>query len=98
MLVGVGADAEAPSCPRCGSRALEKLISRIARIRSSAAVMEELADPRKIGDLEDPKAMATWMKRMGGALGDEMGEDLSGEMDQMIEEANQDASGVNEED
>lgn len=97
-LVGVGADAEAPSCPGCGSHALVKLISRVARIRSKTAVMEELADPSKIGDLEDPKSMAKWMKTMGGALADETGEDLSGEMDQIMEEASQDAGGTDSDD
>lgn len=85
FLVGVVADSGEPACPRCGGKELTKLISRVARVKSKDAVLEELADPSKIGDLEDPKAMAQWAKKMGKALGEETGENLGEELDQMIE-------------
>lgn len=87
FLVGVVADSADPVCPRCGGKELSKLISRVARIKSKGAVLDDLADPSKIGNLEDPKAMAQWMKKAGTALGEETGEDFEGEVDEMLEEA-----------
>ncbi len=93
FLVGVGADAGAPECPRCGGKKLTKLISRIARVKSNkSANLDDLADPSKIGNLEDPKAMAQWARKMGQAVGDEMGDDFNEEeMNEMLE--NPDAAG-----
>jgi len=86
FLVGVGADAGEPECPRCGGKQLTKLISRVARIKSKSAALEDLADPGKLGNLDDPKAMAEWARKMGRAMGDEMGEDFNEEeMNEMLE-------------
>ena len=85
-LVGVGADAGEPECPRCGGKKLTKLISRIARVKSKNASLEDLADPSRLGNLDDPKAMAQWARKMGQAMGDEMGEDFDEEeMNEMLE-------------
>ncbi|MGH7829963.1 MAG: FmdB family zinc ribbon protein [Candidatus Binatia bacterium] len=86
FLVGVVADSGKPACPRCGGKKLTKLISRVARIKSKAAALEDLADPSRIGNLDDPKAMAQWAKKMGGTLGDEASEDLGAELDEMLDE------------
>jgi putative FmdB family regulatory protein len=74
-----------PTCERCGSTALERLMSRFAMVRSEDARIESLADPSQLGDLDekDPKSMARWMKRMGREMGDEFG---GGELDEMMEE------------
>jgi hypothetical protein len=64
---------------------MTRLISRIARVRSEESRLESLADPTKLGGLDenDPAGMARWMKRMGKELGEDMGEDI----DAMVEEA-----------
>jgi putative FmdB family regulatory protein len=85
FLYGVARDSRDPACPTCQGRSLSRLISRIARVRSEEAMLEDLADPTKIGDVEDPRSLAKWAKRMGGALGDEAGEDFGDVMDEMIE-------------
>lgn len=74
-----------PQCQRCGGEKLTKLISRVAILRSEDQRLERLADPSRLGDLDesDPKSMARWMKKMGKELGEEMGEDI----DQMVDEA-----------
>jgi putative FmdB family regulatory protein len=82
-LVGVVAGGPEPACPRCGSRSINKLISRFAVARSEDAMLDDLADPDKAGDLEDPRAMAGWMRRVGR----EMGEDLGDDFDELVEEA-----------
>jgi len=72
-----------------GGTKLSKLVSRIARVRSKDSVLEDLTDPSKIGNLEDPKVMAQWMKKVGGTMGEEGGEDMEAEIDGMLEEAGQ---------
>lgn len=82
-LVGVVAASSEPRCPGCGGVELTKLISRFAAPRSEDAMLDDLADPAKMGDIEDPKQMMQWMKRMGREMGDEMGDDF----EEMVEEA-----------
>lgn len=85
LLVGVVADSDPLECPRCHSTDLVKLISRFARPRSEDEILDSLADPSNIGDLDenDPKSIARWMKKMGK----EMGEDFGDEFEEALEEA-----------
>ena len=72
-------------CPKCGSRAAERLLSRFAMPKSEAARLDSLADPSALGDVDadDPKSVSRWMRKMGREMGDELGgEDL----DEMIDE------------
>ena len=74
------------SCRHCGSELLDRIPSRVRVRLSEETRMERLADPSRLGGLDenDPKSMVRWMKKMG----QEMGDDLGGEdMDAMIEEA-----------
>ena len=71
------------ACPSCGGRNTDRLISRFARLRGDDELAESLADPSKLGDLNDPAQMLNWMK----SLGREMGEDLGDGFDQMLDEA-----------
>jgi putative FmdB family regulatory protein len=96
FLVGVVAESGKPACPRCGGKRLTKLISRVARVRSKDAVLEDLADPGAMGDLDDPKAMANWAKKMGRALGDETGEDFGDDLDGMLERSREEGPGDDE--
>ncbi|MEW6184333.1 MAG: FmdB family zinc ribbon protein [Thermodesulfobacteriota bacterium] len=79
-------------CKPCGSPGLVRVVSRVNVIKSEEARMESLADPSKLGGLDenDPKSIARWMKKMGK----EMGEDMGGEdFDQMMDEAMTEAEG-----
>ena len=91
FLVGVVADSGAPECTRCGGRKLRKLISRVARVRSKESSLEDLADPSKLGDMDDPKAMARWAKEMGKSMADETGEELPEDFDEMMERGPEEA-------
>ena len=82
LLMGVVAEAVEEKCPKCGGANVSRLISRFARVRSEDDVLDSLADPSKMGDLEDPKELHGWMKRMGK----EMGEDLGDDFDDILEE------------
>jgi putative FmdB family regulatory protein len=74
-----------PECDRCGSKRLQRLMSRFATVKSDEARLESLADSSSLAGLDenDPKSMARWMRKMGK----ELGEDFAGEdFDQMIDE------------
>lgn len=91
LLILTPSTAPAPRCPRCGGEALTRLMSRFARVKSEDDRLESLADPSKLGDLDenDPKSMARWMKKMGQELGEDLGEDF----DEAVDEATQEAEG-----
>jgi putative FmdB family regulatory protein len=85
-------DTFKPLCKSCKSPELEQLFSRFAMPKSEEKRLESLADPSTFSGLDenDPGSVARWMKKMGK----EMGEDLGGEdIDQLAEEAAQEASG-----
>src|SRR5947209_11267384 len=83
LLVGVVAGSTEMRCPRCGGEQLQKLISRFSTTRSEDDALDDLADPTKMGDMDDPKQMMQWMKRVGREMGGGMGDDF----DELIEEA-----------
>jgi putative FmdB family regulatory protein len=78
-------DPFTPACKHCGSPALERVLSRVHVRLSEETRLERLADPSTWGgvDENDPKSMATMLKKMG----QEIGEDFPGEMDELVEEA-----------
>ena len=82
-LVGVLANARPPACPRCGSAALTKQVSRFARLRSEDETMESLADETTFGDIEnDPKAMRKWVREMGKAMDEDLDEDFEAALEE----------------
>jgi len=77
-----------PRCQHCGSLKLARLVSRVGILRSEESRLESLADPSKLGDLDekDPKSLARWMKKFGREMGEEMGPDFEEEVDRAVEE------------
>lgn len=73
----------AAACSHCGSQDMSRLISRFAVAKSEEGRLDDLSDPGKFGDLDenDPRSVARWARRMG----QEMGEDLGPEFDEMVE-------------
>ncbi len=72
-------------CAHCGGKKMSRLMSRFAMPRSEESRMESLADPSRMGDIDEnnPKSVARMMKRMGKEMGDE----FSGpEFDEAVEE------------
>jgi len=78
-----------PKCKHCGGTNMKKLVSRVAIFRSEESRLENMADPSKLGDLDenDPKSVARWMKKMGKEMGEDLGEDFNQEVEQAAEEA-----------
>lgn len=70
-------------CPKCGNDSLRRLISRVRVARSEDSRLDSLADPSGWGDVdeEDPRSVARMMRRMG----QEMGEDLPPEYDEVVD-------------
>ena len=71
------------SCPHCGSQALQRRIGRIRVLRSEESRLDSLSDPTNWAgiDEEDPRSMARMMRKMG----QELGEDLPPEFDEVVD-------------
>ena len=69
-------------CTHCQSEQLQRLISRVRVSRSEDSRMDALADPDNLGDVDenDPRSIGKFMRRMGN----EMGEDMGPEFDEMV--------------
>ena len=78
-----------PKCQECKSKNLQKIVSRVAIFRSEESRFESLADPSKLGDINenDPKSVARWMKKMGKEMGEDLGEDFDQAIDEAVEES-----------
>ena len=74
---------ETVHCPHCSSEKLERLINRVRVLRSEESRLDALADPTAWDgfDEEDPKAMASMMRKMG----DELGEEMPAEFDEVVD-------------
>ena len=74
-----------PACPRCGEATLRKLVSRFSVKRSEDSRLDDLADPSSFGDLDesDPRSVARWARKMGDALGEELGPEFDEMVDRM---------------
>lgn len=69
-------------CPHCGSSDADKLVSRFARYRSEDDRVDEVADRlESMGEPDSPAAMRNLVRSMGKA----MDEDVSDEMEEMLE-------------
>ena len=81
-------DSFHPKCKGCQGTKMTRLISRVARVRSEESRLESLADPSKLGDIDekDPASMARWMKRMGKERGEDLGDDFDSMVDEAMEE------------
>lgn len=91
-LIGMTAEPDDESCPKCGSRDTQRLVSRFARARSEDARIDELADRvETMGEPDSPGEMRRLVRDMGKA----MDEDMADEMEEMYEA---DLSGVGEDD
>jgi putative FmdB family regulatory protein len=95
LLIMAPATAPAPRCPRCGSEALSRVMSRFATVKSEDARLDALADNPSFGGLDenDPKSVARFMKKMGKEFGDELGDDFDSAVDEAMAETSRDDDG-----
>jgi putative FmdB family regulatory protein len=69
-------------CPRCAEFKFQRMVSRVAVLRSEESHLEDLADPDSLAGLdeEDPKSLGRWLRKMSR----EMGEEMPAEFDEVI--------------
>jgi putative FmdB family regulatory protein len=69
-------------CPHCASVKLQRLLNRVRIARSEESRIDSLADPSAWGDFDeqDPRSMARMMRKMG----DELGEEMPPEFDEVV--------------
>jgi hypothetical protein len=81
-----------PQCATCGGAQVTRLLSRFAAPRSEDARLEALADPSRLGDVDehDPKSVARWMNRLGRETGEEMGDEFQEDIERAAEEVSGD--------
>ena len=80
-LVGMTAVASV-ACPTCGSASGDKLVSRFRRGRDEDARIDEIADRLEtMGEPEDSATMRETVRELGKA----MDEDVSDELEQMLD-------------
>ena len=81
------AGIETPSCPHCGAspEQMNKLVSRVAVMKSEESRLESLADPSMFGDVDenDPRSVAKWARKLGEQLGDDAPDDYGEMVDQL---------------
>ncbi|MBI2207296.1 MAG: zinc ribbon domain-containing protein [Candidatus Rokubacteria bacterium] len=92
LLVMRPSTAPAPSCPRCGSHELSRLMSRFVTVKSEDARLGSMADSASLGDLDenDPGSVARFMKKMGKEFGDDLGDDFEAAVDEAMAESDDD--------
>ena len=72
---------KAVSCPQCASENVSRRIEKVRFAKSEDSRIEDLTDPSQLEGIEDdPKALGRLMRRMG----DEMGEDIGPEFDEVV--------------
>src|SRR5688572_21044546 len=78
----LAAEEMAPTCPHCGSATLQRLIARVAVLRSEDRRLDDLSDPTSFGDLDenDPRSLGRFMRKMSA----ESGEALGPEFDEVV--------------
>lgn len=78
------AQGQTPTCPRCGSGDVQRLVSRVRFVRSGGSLLEgDALDDLSDFDENDPKSLGRMMRRMRDELGDEAG-DLGPEFDEVV--------------
>jgi putative FmdB family regulatory protein len=87
-LVRGFSDPAGLACPRCGSTAVQRAVSRVAVLKSEESRADALADPSMFAGLDenDPRSIARWAKKLGKELGEEAGEDWDSMVEEMLEE------------
>lgn len=74
-----------PTCPHCGSQALQRRIGRVAVARGEEARMDALLDDDALGSLsdEDPRALGKLMRQMSSEMGEDLGEEFGEVVDRL---------------
>ncbi len=71
-------------CQRCGSNDLQRLISRVAVLRSEDEIVSSF-DESELGDVDeqDPRSMARWVRKMSARMGEPLDAEMEADLDRM---------------
>ena len=73
------------TCPHCQSSNVQRQINRVRVARGERGRLENLADPSKLAEIDgDPRALGSMMREMQ----QELGEDMGGEFDEVVDRLN----------
>jgi putative FmdB family regulatory protein len=74
-----------PKCTYCGHDELERLVSRVAVLKSEETRLDALGDSAALGDLDenDPRSVARWMKKMSAEVGEDLGDEFHEAVDRL---------------
>ena len=76
-LVGMTAERDDLSCPKCSSKNASRLVSRFARLRTEDDRIDEIADGLEgMGDPDSPAQMRRMVREMGKAMDDDVSDDI----------------------
>ena len=82
LVRNLSAGVPDPSCEHCGSAKMTRLISRFSFRRSWGDSLELSPESGMPDDMEDPRQMARYMRKMQS----EMGEESSPEFEEMLDQ------------
>ncbi len=69
----IGSRRRRAECKHCGSRRLERAVSRFAYHRSEQTILEDYgAEPKRLEDYKDPRQIGRWAERKFQEFGIEM--------------------------
>lgn len=71
------------ACEHCGSKRLKRVMSRVARLRSTSDVIDEFGVPSSDSGIRDPRQIGSWVEKRF----EEYGMDLPEETRAMIDAA-----------
>lgn len=83
LLVLSPAGSTPRACKHCGSRSVERLLSRFSSPKSEEARLESLSNLDNLDGLDenDPESVSRFMKHMGDEMGEDVGEEVEAMMD-----------------
>src|SRR6266511_41289 len=72
-------------CQHCDSEQVARLAPRVAQLVGEDARLDRLSDPSSLGDVDenDPASVARWAKRLGREMGEDLGDEFDGAMDEL---------------
>ncbi len=78
-------DAAVPTCSNCKSTNLTRLISRVAIAKSESSRFSSMDDESAMDDLADadPATLGRYMRRMGDEVGEDLGEEFNEVVDRL---------------
>ena len=74
-----------PRCTHCGHDQLDRLVSRVAMVRSEDAHLDTMADYMDLSGLDenDPRSIGRWMKKMSAEMGEDLGDEFHEAVDRL---------------